>query len=112
MPSDGIIARTPRIPDACVNTKFKNYHWGDLTRGKFEAKEAGADAAVHLSIEGFLTEGAGFNVFFARNGRLYTPARNVLFGVTRATAIDLAAELGISLEIGDYTANDLRTALS
>jgi branched-chain amino acid aminotransferase len=105
-----IIARTPRIPDACVNMKFKNYHWGDLTRGKFEAKEAGADAAVHLSIEGFLTEGAGFNIFFARDGRLYTPARNVLLGVTRAATIDLAAELGIPVEIGDYTADELRAA--
>jgi branched-chain amino acid aminotransferase len=105
-----IVARTPRIPDVCVNTKYKNYHWGDLTRGKFEAKEAGADAAVHLSIEGFLTEGAGFNLFLVRNQRLYTPARNVLSGVTRAATLDLAAELGISAETGDYTAEDLRTA--
>ena len=105
-----IVARTPRIPDVCVNTKFKNYHWGDLTRGKFEAKEAGADAAVHLSIDGFLTEGAGFNIFFARDGRLFTPARNVLFGVTRAATIDLAAELGIPVEVGDYTADELRSA--
>jgi branched-chain amino acid aminotransferase len=105
-----IVAKTPRIPDACVNTKFKNYHWGDLTRGKFEAKEAGADAAVHLSIEGFVTEGAGFNIFFARNGRLYTPARNVLFGVTRAATIDLAAELGIPVEVGDYGVDELRAA--
>jgi branched-chain amino acid aminotransferase len=105
-----IVARTPRIPDACVSTRYKNYHWGDLTRGKFEAREAGADAAVHLSIEGFLTEGAGFNLFFVRDGRLYTPARNVLIGVTRAATIDLAAELGIPVEIGDYTAGELRAA--
>jgi branched-chain amino acid aminotransferase len=105
-----IVARTPRIPDVCVSTKYKNYHWGDLTRGKFEAKEAGADGAVHLSIEGFLTEGAGFNLFFVRNQRLYTPARNVLSGVTRAATLDLAADLGISAETGDYTAEDLRIA--
>lgn len=105
-----IVAKTLRIPDACVDMTCKNYHWGDLTKGKFEAKAAGADVAVHLSIEGNLTEGAGFNLFFARKGRLYTPARNVLRGVTRQSAIDLAVELGIPCEIGDYSADDLRRA--
>lgn len=103
-----IVAKTPRIPDACVNTSYKNYHWGDLTQGKFEARAAGADGAVHLTIDGWLTEGAGFNVFFAKEGRLYTPARNVLHGITRSAAIDLAAELNIPLEIGNFTADQFR----
>lgn len=103
-----MIAATPRIPSACVPSIAKNFHWGDLVRGRFEAREVGADAAVHLSLDGFVSEGAGFNVFFARNGRLFTPARNVLEGITRAAVIDLAAELGIAVEIGDYSAADLR----
>jgi branched-chain amino acid aminotransferase len=105
-----ILSRTPRIPDECVDARFKNYHWGDLTRGKFEARAVGADGAVHLSTLGNLTEGAGFNVFFAKGGRLYTPERNILRGVTRQSALDLASELGIVAEIGDYGAQALRDA--
>jgi branched-chain amino acid aminotransferase len=105
-----IISKTPRIPDECVDSRFKNYHWGDLTRGKFEARAVGADGAVHLSTAGNLTEGAGFNLFFAKGGRLFTPERNVLRGVTRQSALDLAAELGIPAEIGDYGAEALRRA--
>jgi branched-chain amino acid aminotransferase len=98
-----MVSSTPRIPEACVSAKCKNYHWGDLTRGKIEAREAGVDEAVHLTVNGHLTEGAGFNVFFVKSGRLYTPSRNVLEGVTRAATIDMARELGIGVELGNYT---------
>lgn len=105
-----IVAKTPRIPDACVSTQCKNYHWGDLTRGKFEARAAGADVAVHLTLDGYLTEGAGYNVFFVQDGRLFTPEKNLLHGITRRSAIELAAEVGIPTVIGDFTADDLRSA--
>jgi branched-chain amino acid aminotransferase len=105
-----IVAKTPRIPDACVDAKFKNYHWADLTQGKFEARAAGADVAVHLTLDGYLTEGAGYNVFFVRNRKLFTPARNVLEGVTRQSAMDLGGEMGIPCVVGDFVADDLRQA--
>jgi branched-chain amino acid aminotransferase len=105
-----ITAKTPRIPDACVDMRCKNHHWGDLTRGKFEARARGADCAVHLSIEGYLTEGAGFNVFFAKGGHLFTPARNILQGLTRQSVLDLADELGIPTEVGDFRVEALREA--
>jgi branched-chain amino acid aminotransferase len=105
-----IVAKTPRIPDACVDMRFKNFHWGDLNRAKFEATAAGVDAAVLLSIEGFLTEGAGYNLFFVKEGRLFTPARNCLQGMTRRSVLDLATELRVRVEVGDYSADDLRNA--
>lgn len=105
-----IIAKTLRIPSACIDSRFKNYHWGDLTQGKFEAKAVGADAAVHLSIDGHLTEGAGYNLFFIRGGRLYTPERNILLGITRQSVLDIAREGGIPSEIGNYGAEALRAA--
>jgi branched-chain amino acid aminotransferase len=105
-----VISQVPRIPSACVEMRYKNYHAGDLTRGRFEAQAAGADRAVHLAIEGYLTEGAGFNLFFAKDGRIFTPAHNVLEGMTRQTVIDLAAELAIPAEEGDYPASALLEA--
>lgn len=105
-----IISKVPRIPSACVNMRFKNYHAGDLTRGRFEAQAVGADRAVHCAIEGYLTEGSGFNLFFVSKGRLFTPARNVLEGMTRQSVLELAADLGVPAESGDYPADDLRNA--
>jgi branched-chain amino acid aminotransferase len=105
-----IVAKTPRIPSACVDARYKNYHWADFTQGKFEARAAGADYAVHLSIDGYLTEGAGFNIFFVAQERLYTPAHNILEGITRRSVLELAADLGVPAQIGDFPAAALRQA--
>jgi branched-chain amino acid aminotransferase len=105
-----ITSTVPRIPSACVDMRFKNYHGGDLTRGRFEASAAGADRAIHCAVEGYLTEGSGFNLFFVSKGRLYTPARNVLEGITRKTVLELATDLGIPSETGDYPVDALRQA--
>lgn len=105
-----IVAKTPRIPDACVDTRFKNFHWGDLNRAKFEATAAGVDSAVLLSTEGFLTEGAGYNIFFVKDGKIFTPARNCLQGLTRRSVLDLAVELGVPAEAGDYSSEELRNS--
>jgi branched-chain amino acid aminotransferase len=105
-----MIAKTPRIPSACVDARYKNYHWGDFTQGKFEAQAAGADHAVHLSTDGYLTEGAGFNIFFVKDGCLYTPARNILEGITRQSVLELAKDFDIPTQIGEFRAVELRAA--
>jgi branched-chain amino acid aminotransferase len=104
------IAKTPRIPDASVVARYKNFHWGDLTRAQFEALDAGADVAVLCGVTGDLAEGPGFNVFFIKGERLFTPRTNVLEGITRRTVLALAEEIGIPVEAGNYPADALRTA--
>ena len=104
------LAHTPRIPDVSVATRYKNFHWADLTRGQLEALDSGADLAVLSGATGNLTEGPGFNVFFVKDGKIFTPAVNVLEGITRMTVLDLAREIGIPIEVGDYPADALRTA--
>lgn len=104
------IAPTPRIPDVSVAARYKNFHWADLTRGQLEALDTGADLAVLCGVTGNLAEGPGFNVFFAKNGRIFTPVANVLGGITRMTVMDLACEIGVAVEAGDYPADALRAA--
>jgi hypothetical protein len=89
------LAPTPRIPDVSVSARYKNFHWADLTRGQLEALDAGADLAVLCGVTGNLSEGPGFNVFFVRHGKIFTPAANVLAGITRMTVMDLARELAL-----------------
>jgi branched-chain amino acid aminotransferase len=104
------VAQTPRIPDVSVVARFKNFHWADLTQGQLEALDAGADVAVLCGLTGNLSEGPGFNVFFVKSGKIFTPAANVLEGVTRKTVVDLAREIGVEVETGNYPADALRTA--
>ena len=63
-----------------------------------EAKKNGYDAALMLDEQGNVAEGSGCNVFFEKNGKLYTPPRgNILPGITRATVFELAKELDIEV---------------
>ena len=62
-------------------------------------------------INGYIAEGPGANVFFEKDGRLFTPATgNILPGITRATVFELCTELGIPVEEGSFTPQDLRRA--
>jgi branched-chain amino acid aminotransferase len=93
-----IVARTPRIPEASIDPRAKNFHWGDMTAALFEAHERGADQPVLLDGEGHVTEGPGFNVFAVSDGRVVTPDRGVLEGITRLSIFELCAELGLPWE--------------
>lgn len=105
-----IVAKTPRIADASVDPTVKNFHWGDLTRGLFEAEDAGADNCVLLDGKGFVTEGPGFNVFAVVDGAVATPDRGALEGVTRLSVAELCAELGMPFAIRPLSAAELRDA--
>ncbi|MBS0561072.1 MAG: aminotransferase class IV [Proteobacteria bacterium] len=93
------IASVPRVPDASVDPTVKNYQWSDLTTGLMEAHEHGFDTAILCDAQGFVTEGPGFNVFVVKDGKVLTPDRGSLQGVTRQSVLDLCAMEGIPAEI-------------
>lgn len=65
-----------------------------------EAKLTGADEAILLSHDGFISEGPGENIFIVENNRLVTPSRDsdILMGITRASVLKLAESMGIETE--------------
>ena len=101
---------TQRIPANSVDPTVKNFHWGDLSRGLFEAYERGAVTAVLPDADGNITEGPGFNVFARVDGTFVTPSSGVLEGITRRTVLELAADLGIPARLGTLAAADLHRA--
>ncbi len=105
-----IVASTPRIPEACIDPKAKNFHWADMTRGLFEAQDKGADNPVLLDLDGNVTEGPGFNIFAVTDGVIATPDRRVLEGITRLAVIDLCRELGVPCELRTVPVEELRNA--
>jgi branched-chain amino acid aminotransferase len=96
-----VVARSvERISSRAIDPTVKNFHWGDLVRGLFEAYERNADTAVLVDANGYLTEGPGFNVFAFYRGQLITPADGALHGITRQTVLDLAAQAGVTARVG------------
>jgi branched-chain amino acid aminotransferase len=57
---------------------------------KMEAKELGYDEAILLDVHGFVSEGSGENIFYVKNGILYTPhPYSILLGITRDSVIQI-----------------------
>jgi len=101
---------THRIPPDSVDPTVKNFHWGDLVRGLFEAYDRDAWLAIHTDRDGLVTEGAGFNVFALIDKTLITPDEGVLEGVTRRTTLEIADHLGIATRVGPVSVEELKRA--
>lgn len=73
-----------------------------------EAKDNGYDEALLLDSDGFLAEGPGANLFFEKDGKLFTPELgNILPGITRATVLELAEKLDLEVQQGKFRPADL-----
>lgn len=66
--------------------------------GKMEALRNGYDESIMLDVNGYVSEGTGENIFLVRDGRLITPdpSSSILEGITRASLIRLASDMGIT----------------
>jgi branched-chain amino acid aminotransferase len=86
-------------------------HYVNSILASQEAKANGYDEALLLDMNDNVAEAPGANLFFETDGKLFTPALgNILPGITRATVLDLCNELGIKVEEGFYTINDVKQA--
>ena len=67
---------------------------------KMEALKNGFHEGIALSVDGYLSEGSGENLFIVKNGVIYTPPTglSVLPGITRDSVITLARERGYTIE--------------
>ncbi len=64
-----------------------------------EATDDGYDEALLLDASGFVSEGAGENLFVIKNGVVYTPdlSAGALNGITRNTIFAICQDLGLKL---------------
>ncbi|MFM9999605.1 MAG: branched-chain amino acid transaminase [Betaproteobacteria bacterium] len=64
-----------------------------------EALDDGYDEAMLLDASGFVSEGAGENVFVVKDGVVYTPdlSAGALNGITRNTVLHICKDLGLEL---------------
>lgn len=58
----------------------------------------GYQEALLLDVDGYVAEGSGENIFVIKNNKLYTPDLTAcLEGITRASVIELASEIGVPI---------------
>ena len=74
--------------------------------------QSGYDEAILLNAQGFVAECTGENLFVVRGGVLITPplSSGALEGITRASVITIARDLGIEVREDNLLRSDLYLA--
>jgi branched-chain amino acid aminotransferase len=86
-------------------------HYVNSILASQEAKANGFDEALLTDMNGFVAEGPGANMFYEKDGQLYTPAAgNILPGITRATVLEICDALGIAVTEKQITTEEVKQA--
>ena len=102
------VRRDPESPLSALKTTSR----ADYVFARMEARNAGADDALFLTIDGYLSEATSANLFLVRDKTLATPSLRcaILPGTTRDWILRWAASAGLRPEEGLLTSRDLAEA--
>ena len=88
-----------------IGTYFQN------TMALHEAIDKGADEALMMDANGFISEGSGENIFIVKDLKLMTPTKDhCLNGITRQSVIQIAKDLNYDVVEKNLTFDDLISA--
>jgi branched-chain amino acid aminotransferase len=112
---EGCHAVTPMsraMPSQALDARIKNRSRMAYTLAEIEVKLVDPQAqGILLDIHGNVAENKGGNFFIAADGVLKTPpTSNALAGISRSTALELAAQLDIPTQEVDIQPYDIYTA--
>jgi branched-chain amino acid aminotransferase len=107
-----ITVPTVRNLHSALNPAIKSLNYLNNILAKIESNNAGCEEAIMLNSEGYVAECTGDNVFLVKGKQVLTPplAAGALYGVTRATVIDLARESGFEVSEPNLTRYDVFNA--
>lgn len=107
-----IIPSIKRNSKEAIEPRIKSLNFLNNILAKIEAIKADAYEAVMLNPSGKLAEGTISNIFFAKDGVLFTPSIEcgILDGITRSVVINLAKRMGISVREGEFSKEDIYSA--
>ena len=94
---DMVTTSVRKPPPDVLNPEIKSLNYLNSVMAKREARLRGAQEGLVLNLHGKVAEASAANVFAWTDGALVTPPTvdGALPGITRATVIELARELGI-----------------
>jgi branched-chain amino acid aminotransferase len=109
---DMVTVPTARNLHSAVNPAIKSLNYLNNILAKIEANNAGVEEAVMLNAAGYVAEGTADNLFIVKQGALATPplSAGALYGITRATVIELAEQAGLKVSEPNLTRYDLFNA--
>jgi branched-chain amino acid aminotransferase len=102
------VRRDPENPLNALKTTSR----ADYVYARVEARTAGADDALFLTTDGYLSEATSANLFLVRGEELATPALAcaILPGTTRDWILRWGATVGLTVSEGLLTTRDLHEA--
>jgi branched-chain amino acid aminotransferase len=103
------ISSVERIsPKACRVEAKVSGHYVNAVMAAAEARKRGYDEAIMLDGNGFVAQAPGSNLFYEKNGVLYTaPEGSVFPGITRKTVLDICKQLDIPVVEKNFRAEAL-----
>jgi branched-chain amino acid aminotransferase len=98
--------------DALIPAAKANGQYINSVLAKVEADKAGYEEGILLDQRGMVCEGTGENLFVIRDGVIATPGfpASILGGISRASAIEIARDLGYAVEERDIARGELYIA--
>ena len=106
-----ITASTRRNTPECLDSKIHHNNLLNNILAAIEANVAGADAAVMLDVNGFISETNDTNVFLVKEGEILTPhADSCLPGLTRRMILRICHDEGIQATERNLSLTELYTA--
>mgnify|MGYP001823376093 FL=1 len=107
-----VTASTRRNTPSCLDSKIHHNNLLNNILAAIEANVAGADSAVMLDLNGFVSETNDTNLFMVRGGTVCTPhADACLPGLTRQMVLDICREQDIPAEERNLSLTELYTAV-
>lgn len=98
-------------PAEMFDMRLNSHSRLNLIRALLDAIAAGADEAVMLDPQGFVSSCNATNLFWVRDGRVRTSTGDYCFnGVTRDNVIALCRREGLPITLGDFELSDLHAA--
>jgi branched-chain amino acid aminotransferase len=107
-----IISSVRRDTVDATTHEIKSLNYLNSVLAKIEGVDVGADDALMLDRNGFVSEATTTNLFIVKDGEIFTPpsTASILPGVTRKRIIKLARELGYNMFEKDLTPYDVINA--
>jgi branched-subunit amino acid aminotransferase/4-amino-4-deoxychorismate lyase len=106
------IIETARRDARNLSSRHKLTGYADMLGARRSAQRAGADMALVLSSDGPVSSADSANLFWVKEGVVFTPslACGPLPGTTRAALIEALRMRGVRVEEGAYDASALKSA--
>src|SRR3990172_86692 len=100
-----------RMPPEALSPSIKSLNYLNNIMARIDANQAGADEALFLDMQGYVSEASADNFFIVNGDRLLTPWTSTnLPGITRETVLELAPGIGLKPQERPFTLYDVYAA--